>query len=92
MRLFNIDLKGCQCKVRLFLAQSSWSQTPIANPYFGLITITESWWPFPSSSVTGARHSFFDVGARPHLHVEAQFRLDLIRLSCWRSNLLAAIG
>src|SRR5215510_9239787 len=24
------------------------------------------------------RHSFFDVGARPHLHVEAQFRLDLV--------------
>src|ERR1043166_2407361 len=25
------------------------------------------------------RHSFLDVGARPHLHVEAQFRLDLVR-------------
>src|SRR5262250_3938189 len=25
------------------------------------------------------RHSFLDVGVRPHLHVEAQFRLDLVR-------------
>src|SRR6185437_11887187 len=25
------------------------------------------------------RHSFLDVGARSHLHVEAQFRLDLVR-------------
>src|SRR6185369_15190940 len=25
------------------------------------------------------RHSFLDVGARPHLHVETQFCLDLIR-------------
>src|SRR5262249_53210707 len=24
------------------------------------------------------RHSFLDVGARPHLHVEAQFCLDLV--------------
>ncbi len=27
----------------------------------------------------GLRHSFLDVGARPHLYVEAQFRLDLVR-------------
>src|SRR5262245_37213754 len=25
------------------------------------------------------RHSLLDVGVRPHLHVEAQFRLDLVR-------------
>src|SRR5215813_2361914 len=25
------------------------------------------------------RHSFLDVGVRPHLHVEAQFRFDLVR-------------
>src|ERR1044071_3866712 len=34
---------------------------------------------FPGSELCFVwRHSFFDVGARPHLHVEAQFRLDLV--------------
>lgn len=48
------DSSDSSSKVVRALFLISWfPKTPIANSYFGLITTTESKWPFPSSSVTG---------------------------------------
>src|SRR5215510_16377393 len=45
--------------------------------YLYLVEVAEA---LPGSELCFVwRHSFLDVGARPHLHVEAQFRLDLVR-------------
>ena len=57
---YMIGFGGCPSSkvVRALFLISWFPKTPIANSYFGLITTTESKWPFPSSSVTGLVGSF----------------------------------